>query len=164
MVFFPVRGSQNKWVHSWCMLRGSCWRGYSSSVAQTAMNLISQNICLMMHKRWNTVFFLGHWLLMWAKCGEALSLISLICFLICSQIVNYNKWMTIIDWSAWKGLYDMIPRAAGNPEDIFSMHNIPIPYYKLKSNFMLFLDATLLTLKYLFGYCFASALEYCSKS
>lgn len=36
--------------------------------------------------------------------------------------------MTIIDWSAWKGLYDMIPGAEGNPVDIFSMHNIPIPY------------------------------------
>lgn len=58
----------------------------------------------------------------------------------------------------------MILRTAGDPEDISSMHNIPIPYYKPKSNFMLFLDATLLTLKHLFGYCFVSALEHCSKS
>lgn len=42
----------------------------------------------------------------------------------------------------------MIPRAAGDPEDISSMHNIPIPYHRPKSNFMLFLGANLLTLKH----------------
>lgn len=56
----------------------------------------------------------------------------------------------------------MSPRAAGDPEDISSMHNIPIPYYKPESNFILFLDATLLTLKLLFGYCFVFALEHSS--
>lgn len=40
-----------------------------------------------------------------------------------------------------------------DPENISSMHYVLIPYYKPKSNFMLVLDAALLTGKHLFGCC-----------